>query len=77
MAKAKRHYYLVDDLDSENGEIISRGLKAVTSISGVTINLNQGVIEVVSTINPDTHVRMACDVAGTAIRTKLKKKHLH
>ncbi len=77
MAKPKRHFYLVDNLNGHRAEMIRKGLKAVSTISGVTVDVGQGVIEVVSTVKPDTHVQMACDLAGTIIRTKLKKRQLH
>jgi hypothetical protein len=48
MVKAKPHYYFVDNLDANRGEIITRGLRAVTSIVGVKHNLSQSIVEVVS-----------------------------
>ena len=77
MAKAKKHFYLVDNLDTTTGDTISRGLRSVSTITGVTIDSGQGVVEVVATTNPDAHVKMACDVAGAAIRMKMKKRHLY
>ena len=77
MAKAKQYYYLIDSLDANKGEMISRGLKAVEAISGVTIDLKQGIVGVTSTINPEAHIQMACDLAGTVVRTKLKKRSLY
>ena len=73
MAKAKRYYYLVDSLDSQRGEVISKGLKAISSIEGVKIDLSQGIVEVLATAKPDTNVQIACEVAGTVIRSKIKK----
>ena len=76
MAKAKRYFYLVDNLDATKADVISRGLKALTTVTGVSVNLGQGIVEVVATVNPDEHVKMACDVAGTVMRTKLKKRQM-
>lgn len=76
MAKAKRYFYLIDNLDDQKSDIISRGLKAVSSITGVNVDIGQGMVEVVANSNPDTHVNMACDVAGTVMRTKLKKRQI-
>jgi hypothetical protein len=77
MAKPKSHYYLIDNLDANRAEIITRGLKAVSSITGVSVKLSQGIVEVVSASNPDVHMKMACDVAGTVMRTKIKKSQLY
>ena len=77
MPKAKRFYYLVDNLDMHKGEIIARGLKAVDSIEAVNVDLGQGIVEVVALRNPDLNVSAACDVAGTILRTKIKQKQLH
>lgn len=77
MAKLKRHFYLVDNLDAQKGAMISRGLKAVSTIESVGVDLAQGIVNVSSSSNPDAHVQMACDVAGTVIRTKLKKKQVN
>ena len=77
MPKAKRFYYLVDNLNPQRGEIIAKGLKAVDSIEAVNVDLSQGIIEVVALRNPDLNVSAACDVAGTVLRTKIKKKQLH
>ena len=76
MAKPKRHFYLVDNLDVGKGDMISRGLKAISTIDSVGIDIGQGVVDVISKTNPDEHVRIACEVAGTVIRTKLKKRQV-
>ena len=77
MPKSKRFYYLVDNLDPQRGDLIAKGLKAISSVEGVGIDLTQGVLEVVANRNPDAHVQVACDVAGTVLRTKIKKKSLY
>ncbi len=77
MAKAKRYYYLVDNLDSQRGEVISKGLKAISTIEGVNVDVSQGIVEVLATAKPDTNVQVACDMAGTVIRSKIKKKQLY
>ncbi len=76
MAKAKQYFYLVDNLNEEKKTIIEKGLKALDSITGVHVDMGQSVVEVSATEKPDTHVQMACDVAGTIIRTKLKKRQV-
>ena len=74
MAKVKRFYYLVDDLTPEKSEVMARGLKALSIVEGVKIDVAQNLVEIVATRNPDSNVQMACDVAGTVLRTKMKKK---
>ena len=76
MPKAKRYYYLVDDMNPQKGDLIARGLKAITSIDAANVDLTQRIVEVVATRKPDTNVETACSVAGTILRTKIKKKHL-
>ncbi len=76
MSKAKRYYYLVDDLNPHKGDVIARGLKAISTIDAVNVDLTQGVVEVVATRNPDINIQTACEVAGTVLRTKIKKKQL-
>lgn len=77
MPKPKRYYYLVDLLDSRTGDIIARGLKEISTIEAVKVDLTQRVVEVVASRNPDINVQAACDLAGTVLRTKIKKKQLH
>ena len=77
MPKSKRYYYLVDDLDPRKGDLIARGLKAISTIDAVNVDLVQGVVEVVATRNPDINIQTACEVAGTVLRTKIKKKQLY
>ena len=76
MPKPKRYYYLVDNLNPQRGDLIARGLKEITSIDAVNVDLTQGLIEVVASRSPDTNVEAACEVAGTILRTKIKKKQL-
>ena len=77
MPKSKRYYYLVDDMDPRKGDVIARGLKAISTVDGVNIDLTQGIVEVVASKNPDINVQTACEVAGTVLRTKIKKKQLY
>jgi hypothetical protein len=77
MPKPKRYYYLVDQLDPRRGDLIARGLKAVTSVDAVSVDLKQSIIEVVASRDPGHNVQKACEVAGTIFRTPIKKKHLY
>ncbi len=76
MPKSKRYYYLIDNLDRNKGDVIARGLKAITTIDAVNVDLVQGVVEVVASRNPDANIQAACEVAGTVLRTKIKKNQL-
>ena len=77
MPKLKRYYYLVDDLDPQKGDVIARGLKAISTIEAVNVDLVQGVVEVVASKSPDANMEAACQVSGTVLRTKIKKKQLY
>jgi hypothetical protein len=77
MPKPKRYYYLVDDLDARKGDVIARGLKEISTIDAVNVDLVQGIVEVVGTRNPDVNIETACQVAGAVLRTKIKKKQLY
>ena len=76
MAKAKRYFYLVDNLTPKNGAILKRGLQTVSIITGVGVDVRKGVIEVTATKNPEVNVRAACNDAGAPLRRKIKKKLL-
>ena len=76
MAKAKRFLYLIDDLTPEKADLMTRGLESLSIIKGVKINMNQNVLEVLALRNPDANVETACNLAGTVLRTKMKKRHL-
>ncbi len=76
MPKPKRYYYLVDNLDPQRSDLIARGLKAVTTVDAVSVDLTQSIIEVVASRDPGHNVRTACEVAGSIFRTSIKKKHL-
>ena len=77
MAKSKRFYYLVDNLTQQRADVIVKGLKAVDSIEAVRVDMSQGIVEVVASRKPDDNMEAACEVAGTVLRTKIKKKQLH
>ena len=77
MARIKSFYYLIDGLNAENGEKIRQSLKALENIEDVRYSLNQGFIEVRSKSEMEHQVRIACEVAGTGFRTKVKKKQLY
>ena len=76
MAKAKRFAYIVDGLTPANAEAIARGLDALTIIQSLKIDIRQNLLEVTATRNPDANVEMACEMSGTVMRAKLKKRHL-
>ena len=76
MAKVKRYYYLLDNLTAQKGELLKQGLKAVSTVIGVGVDIRQSILEISANRNPHDHVKTACDVAGTPIRAKIKKKLL-
>jgi len=77
MARIKSFYYLIDGLNADNGEKIRQSLKALPDIDDVRYSLTHGFIEVRSKGEMESQVRMACQVAGTGFRTKVKKKDLY
>lgn len=76
MAKEKTFYYLVDKLNKDNGSILKSALETVQEIHKIDLYLNEGVIEVTASKDVEEQIRMTCRVAGTTLRTRIKKKDL-
>ena len=77
MARIKPFYYLIDGLNPEKGEQIRQSLKALMEVDDARFSVNQGVVEVFAKKDMEDQVRLACTVAGTGFRTKVKKKDLY
>ncbi len=77
MARVKPFFYLIDGLNREKGEQIRHSLKALTEIEDARFSVDQGVIEVLAQKDMEEQVRLACNVANTVFRTKVKKKDLY
>lgn len=76
MAKEKAFFYLIDKLNSVTGETLKKALMTVPGVSGVSVKLREGLVEIAANRDVETEVRMACDVAGTTFRTRVNGKKL-
>ena len=76
MGKAKTFYYLVDNLNRTNAELIKSALKTAPEVEQVIPRIPEGVLEVWATRDVEQQVRMACRVAGTSLRIQVKRKDL-
>ena len=73
MARAKIQYFILDNLDKAAGEVMKKSLAAVPGITGITVDLRQGMIAIESKTDVEAQVKLACDVAGTTFRTRVKR----
>jgi len=76
MAKARSFYYLVDHLDRNVAADIRAALDTISGVESINMRLNENIIEVHSLRDVEEQLTMACIVAGTTYRTKVKKKDL-
>ena len=76
MGKINRYFYLVDKLDNEKSTIIQKSLKLIPEIQSVSISPKQGLLDIYAKRDVEDQVKLACDVAGTIFRTRIKKKEL-
>jgi hypothetical protein len=73
MARTKKQYFIVDNLDKESGEVIKKSLSALPDVSGIRYDLQKGMIEVEAGKDMEAQVKLACDVSGTTFRIRVKK----
>ena len=76
MAKVRSFYYLVDRLDRNIAADIRSALDTISGIASINMRLNENIIEVHSQRDVEEQLTMACIVAGTTYRTKVKKKDI-
>ena len=76
MAKARSFYYLVDRLDRNVAADIRAALDTISGVESINMRLNENIIEVHSLRDVEEQLTIACIVAGTTYRTKVKKKDL-
>lgn len=72
MARTKTYYYLIDKLNNSNAATFKKALLTVDSIKSITIRPNESMVELISTRNPEDSVKIACDIAGTEFRVRVK-----
>ncbi|HDQ14133.1 MAG TPA: hypothetical protein ENN41_04880 [Sediminispirochaeta sp.] len=73
MARHKTFYYLVDNMNPERVETMKKALRTVPDIESITIKTSQGMVEIIASRDVEDSLKIACDVAGTTFRTKVKK----
>ena len=73
IGKPKLFRYVVDMLDTNSAEIISKSLRALPDISGVAVYPNRGTVEIRAKRDMEDQVRMACDIAKVRVRTRMKE----
>jgi PDZ domain-containing secreted protein len=74
MARTKTYYYLIDKLNNSNAGTFKKVLQTVDSIKSITIRPNESMVELISTRNPEDSVKIACDIAGTKFRVRVKNR---
>jgi hypothetical protein len=76
MFKPKTYYYLVDKLNPATAETLKKAMTAVSGVSGVGVRIRDGIVEIAASRDVETELRMACDIAGTVLRTKVSGRKL-
>lgn len=76
MGKGKPYGYLLDGLTPERAEVMTKALRSVPEIKSITVRASEGIIKVMATRDPETQIKLACDVAGCVFRLKLGKGQL-
>ena len=74
MARTKTYYYIIDKLNNSNAGTFKKALQTVDSIKSITIRPNESMVELISTRNPEDSVKIACDIAGTQFRVRVKSR---
>lgn len=74
MAKSKNYRYIIDNLTSDNGDIIKKALQNIPEILSITIDIHSGTVDLISKKDAETELKYACDIAGTSFRVQIKKK---
>jgi hypothetical protein len=74
MARTNIYYFLIDKLDHKKAEVMKKSLKTVTDIKRISINPTQRLIEIESSADIEPQVQLACNVAGTIFRRRVKEK---
>jgi len=77
MARTKTYYYLIDNLTEEKTAVMKRALQTVSSIQSITIRPMEGLVELIATRDVEDSVKIACDIAETNFRTRIKSRGLN
>ena len=76
MARTKTYYYLIDNLTQEKATVLKRALQTVSSIHSITLRPQEGMLEVIAARDVEDSVKIACDIAETTFRIRVKKRRL-
>jgi hypothetical protein len=74
---ARSYFYLLDGLNVERGQRLKKALEQLDEISGIIVRADHGIIEVQSSRDPESQVKMACAIVGTTFRVKVNKRSLY
>lgn len=69
----KSFTYIVDGLTDASAAVIKKSLSIVADIRTVAVDAGRGTVEVKAHRDVEDNVRVACDVAGVAFRTRLRR----
>lgn len=74
MAKTKNYSYIIDNLSADNGEKIKKALQKIPEIRSITINVQSGTVDLISSKDAEIELKYACSIAGASFRVKIDKK---
>jgi len=74
MGKSKTYSYIIDGLSFDNGEKIKKALQNISDIKSITVNVQNGTVDLISSKDVETEVKYACTIAGAGFRVKINKK---
>ena len=74
MIRSSKYIYLIDGLPPFSAERLRKAILAGSGISDISIKMNSGIVEIKSKSDPEPALRMACEIAGCVLRTKLSKR---
>ena len=76
MGRLKSYYYIVDRLTAQKAPVLKRALQTISAVEESIIHVEEGVIEVIAAREVEDQIRIACEVAGVALRTRIKKRRM-
>ena len=68
----KTYHYVVDGLTDSSAVVLRKSLATVPEIRNAVVHVGRGTIEVDATRDVADEIRLACDVAGVAYRTRAR-----
>ena len=77
MGRTQSYFYLIDNLNNEKGELIRNSLMALSDVTDVRYSVRESIIEVRTSRDVEQQLRMACEMNGAGLRTKVNKKDIY